>query len=393
MNTTAKVTKFTHSIESAISKIQYSLVSTKTLKITPSVVPYVTVFDGKHTKEMKLGKVLKHYDSSLSDARIKYLVESYKAFNAETSDYTVEYSKEYEEVYQVPLYALGSTYLSCMTKNNAVGIYHYDERLSLLLAKKDNELVLRTLVRSDTKEYIRIYIDHNKIREEIAVALVEKEGYVTKGNLDGIMLDYVEVSSGILLPYLDGNVDRVSVYNDRYLLVNSDGDIESNEYGIASLRYCECTKCSARIDEGEEYSNETGEVFCEECFYEIYIYINGDLYLVDDCITNESTGELVPKDLAHDMDIYEDDNGEWYSLNELCIIDSCYYHYSKCVELVEEDEDGNTYALRDDAYEVQYIDDMEDGFYTRDQINNYIANITNDITVLQEKRSSLLEII
>ena len=175
-----------------LQNIINNIISIKELNVvvTPLEPPMVQIIKGKKIINQKLGKFLKA-NTVYTDDMIKTLVENYKEINSDLSSYKVKYTTNYVDAYKTPLYALDSTCVSCMTGEDCVRIYDYDERLKLLTIYKNSQLIGRTLVRTDLNEYVRIYIDHNHLKSHVANAIIEKEGF-KKGNLLGIKLQYIE---------------------------------------------------------------------------------------------------------------------------------------------------------------------------------------------------------
>jgi hypothetical protein len=220
--------------------------------------------------EQKLGKWLKASFPQMEQNRITYLVESYVKSNADLSSYHVELSTDYAGIYQTPMYYLETEGKSCMIGKDCVQVYEYDDRLRLLCVyNSQNELCARTLVRLDKMQYIRLFIDKNKINPVNLLALVEST--YTKGNLEGIMLAKLEHSHGFVCPYLDGDVQKVAIKED-YLLITSDGDYEATNtagYIEAGLRCC-C--CDSVINEDDSRMNGEGETYCYECYNDNHCY-------------------------------------------------------------------------------------------------------------------------
>jgi len=349
--------------------------------ITPLEPPYVQVLHGKHTTKQKLGRVLAR--AIPDDSLIKELVEEYKEINGNLEHYHIEHTTDYVGIYEHDLYAIDSTSRSCMTGENAVRVYGYDERLSLLTAYKNSKLVLRTLVRSDKMEYVRLYIDHNFIKAPIAKAIVAKAGYI-EGDLEGIKLEYIECSEGVVCPYLD-KVSNFDIVEDDYLIIRDNGQYDgSSTSGYVELEdRCTCDHCGDRVLTDDTYYINDSSI-CESCVDNYYVFYNGEYYLEEDCITNLSNNELIPSACIDYEDITCTDDGDWYNSDEVICIDDCYYHISDCKKLVQADSEGNSYGLEDDCiYNPEELDMLAAGYWLRGQIVDVLAELKETLDSLQ----------
>jgi len=349
--------------------------------VTPLEPPYVQVVQGKHTLKQKLGSYLsKSYPNE--PALVKKLVEEYKEINGDLTDYRIEHTTDYVEIYQHDLYAIDSTSKSCMTGSDSVRVYDYDERLSLLVAYKDSKLVLRTLVRSDKMEYVRIYIDHNFVKTHIAKAIVAKAGY-TEGDLEDIKLEFIEENKGIVCPYIDKTYN-FDLIDESYLVISSNGEFESTASGYVDREdMWTCEHCGERVHVDDiEYVGYIAT--CEDCLYRNYVWYNDAYYDKDNCVTNNSNGELIPLDCVDDADVSCTEDGEWYDRDEVICIDGCCYHEGDCVRLVQEDSNKNEYALTDDAiYNSEELDMLASGYWLKEQIQEVLTELNETLDSLQ----------
>lgn len=308
---------------------------TTTYEKTPVYDKYKVV-----SSKQKLGKLLAEHIKD--NTRVRHLVEEYKEPLKDFDKYVVEYSTDYVEVYQHPLYAIGSTTVSCMLGKECVQVYAGDDRLKLLLIRNlKGEIVARTLVRFDTANYIRIYIDHNKIRSNLAIAIVTQAGF-TYGDLEGIKLAKVEADNGFLmLPYLDGNVDSVNE-DDDFLIISINGKIQATTSGYIGRM---CDSCNCPCMELFWVESEDREI-CTDCLDE-YVYLDGEGYMhVDNCVTNNSTDELVSESYANRHLCMTEENG-YYDWDDVVETEDGYYpaNSSQVVQLVETADDYE-YALK-----------------------------------------------
>lgn len=364
---------FSQRIKEALDKIDGS--------ITPLEPPYVNVLHGVHTTKQKLGRILSKVIPDTTT--VKEYVEEYKEINGQLGHYQVEYTTEFVEIYSHALYAIDSTTKSCMTDSASVRVYGYDERLSLLVVYKESKLVMRTLVRSDKMEYVRLYIDHNFIKTHIAKAIVAKEGY-KKGSLEGIKLQYIEENGCIFCPYLDRE-SQFDIIDDAYLIIRSGGAYDGNTTSgyVEREDVCTCNCCGDRVPVEDSFYVDD-ENICEYCYDRNYIIYNGESYYKDNCIVNKSNGELIPEACIDYEDISCTDAGEWYNSDEVICISDCYYHESECIKLVREDEDGNEYALNEDAiYNPEELDMLASGYWVKGQIQDVLDELNETLNSLQ----------
>jgi len=350
--------------------------------ISPLEPPYVQVNTGKHVQKQKLGSILSKL--MINQKEIKALVEEYKEINSSTDDYYVDYSTDFVEIYSHALYAIDSVYKSCMTGKDYVRIYDYDERLSLLVAYKDNRLVLRTLVRSDKMEYVRLYIDHNFIKSHIANAIVAKAGY-TEGDLEGIRLKYEETDDGdIVCPYLD-KISDFNIEENESLLITRYGKFDgSTEKGFVEkepTEYCSC--CEARIPENEIFI--VGDIIvCEKCIDEKYVWYNDEYYHIENCVLNNSTYELIPACRIDQEDIACTEEGDWYNIDDVVFINDYCYSTDDCVALVQEDTNGNNHALKEEAiFNPTELSMLACGYWLKEQIEEVLEELNETLDSLQ----------
>jgi len=348
--------------------------------VEPSEPPMITIKKGKHTINQKFGKFLAS-SSNLSAESIKDLVEEYKEINGDLSQYKVKYQTNFVEVYQTPLYTINSSSKSCMTGERCVEAYDYDERLKVLCVYKNSALVGRTLVRTDKKEYVRLYIDHNIIKPHIMHAIINKEN-LTCGDLNGIKLQYIEKNYNYVCPYLDGSADHVSIINEEYLEIGYNGDYSATNTNGYLEPTCTCECCGYNIHEDEScYVDD--QTLCESCLNESYTYIEGYDYIHNDyvvyCEDDNESHHIEDSDICY----IESDNC-YHLTDNCCMVDDEWQLLEDCEELVET-FNGDEYILKDDAIEIE-----EDtahcvaGFYAREQIVDYIYIIENELDNVQD---------
>lgn len=333
---------------------------------------------------IRIGKLLARYIKNSS--KVKELVTLTKALNADISAYEVKYITEadgYVSTYQIPLSAINSSGTSCMTNSESVQVYAYDSRLKLLTVYFENQLVGRTLVRTDDNTYIRMYLNNTILSESTFLQILLNEGFNISGSLNGIELDYVTNSNGYTLcPYLDGGVSRVTItYN--CLTISDYGEVSATSTdGILEILHCD--HCGCHLSEDNVQYTDC-DCLCESCFDDNYIYWNGEVYSKDDCVTTVD-GEVIPLTEAKNNYTFCDSDNEWYPEGDARIvyINEEYVLIEDCVELVipNESDNDNQYALECDAIYVKEVPlfnaDFVEGWYLQEQIdeiiNNYLEN-------------------
>lgn len=352
---------FNDELEGAINSAIAYLPSGVT--VTPNNPPLITVCNGKHTSQQKLGKFL---SATKTQQEVKALVELYKEINGDLSSYNVKYTTDYVGVYQHEVYAIDSTHKSCMTNMTAVQVYEGDERIYLLTVYKESKLVGRTLVRSDKMEFVRLYIDHNFIKTPIMRALVAREGY-TEGDLEGCYLTLIEDANGsIVCPYLD-KTSRFDIdYSNQRLVICSNGEFDgSTTSGEVEIEpTCQCYHCGSNVPEEDIcYIEAVDDYVCDHCLNHNYVMCDGEWYSLDDVSFTE--------------------DGRCYACQDVVCIDDMYYHIDDAELLVNEDEDGNTYALHRYAIHVTGSDTLESGYYVSLQIKEQLKELQEILDALQ----------
>lgn len=394
--------------ESPFSAIHFCHVSQE----NPNMVAYIQTPD-KLKRDIstatKPGRYLKTYFGEvLSDEQIKKWAERHEA------KYSTELLKNVQ-ISQDPdmwewVYENGQGYTSCMTynrdgrhlnsrmcgPNHPVRSYAHP-RSDLAIAYlpttskpfPDHKAAARTIVNIETKEYVRIYGD-----ERLGNAL-ELMGYTHNAAcMRGQPIAMREYTDGeYIVPYIDGGFG-LDIEGDHFIITPGgtyDGDSAS---GIIYARTAtvECGCCGNDIAESDSKHIEALEGYiCSDCLDEYYCFActrRGRQIWTrkDDAIYCESDGEWYDAQYYTDHNIdYCERSGNYYHIDELCLVDSEYIHKSYCTELDERHYD-DSYALdrdtlvtvdnkrihRDDA--VQTVDG--DDIYEGDAVKCYITGGT-----------------
>lgn len=357
--------------------------------VTPLEPPLIQITKGKKIINQKLGKFFRA-NTVYTDETIKELVENYKEINSDLSSYKVKYTTDYVNAYKTPLYAIDSTCVSCMTGEDAVRVYDYDERLKLLTIYKNSQLIGRTLVRNDHKEYVRLYLDHNNIKSHIANAIVEREGY-KKGNLHGIKLDYIKDRDRTICPYLDGCQDLEISADETYLIIGTGEDLKADQTNgyVDDNHIVECECCGNRFDEEDIYYADNQNL-CVDCLNENYIYIEeyGE-YVHNDYVVYIESNETYYHQDSSDIVYVESEGAHFLVEDTMELNDGTIELAENYVTLVEPIEDADEeYILKEDAIYIEpvptYFTYVKEGYYLTEQLEGYVIVIEELLENLQE---------
>jgi hypothetical protein len=114
------------------------------------------------------------------------------------------------------------------------------------------------------------------------------------GNMEGLELSKKDYEGELLVPYVDGNTQKLTDRGD-CLVVDEDGELEgSYETGREVGGYM-CEHCDEHSTEELTYA-ENGRSVCETCRDDEYRYVDGHLYHYEDCVYCESEGEYILSD-------------------------------------------------------------------------------------------------
>lgn len=189
-------------------------------------------------------------------------------------------------------------------------------------------VVARTVVRHDTKQWIKIYGDDTYLKAGLDAA-----GY-THGDLEGVRLTLIEeCGNTAVCPYLDGAEDHIVRENGYLLVVDSDhpGAIGGTEcHGLVELTVtvmCDC--CEETVEEDDVTEVHGGYCACERCLENYYTqaYVNTGLTQVayvrrDDCYEVAGASYSVDSSIVHCVATYVERSGEYVldSRVETCLV-------------------------------------------------------------------------
>lgn len=378
-------------------------------KQTPVLIAYHQTLDKLRRDiqtPIKPGAYLrKYYGDVLDEAQIQYWAEKQVIANTPPPIYFVRsddpggWEKAYEN---------GCGFQSCMTYDREGRYIHsqlYGEDhpvrayalpgngLSLAwIGKPDEdgrpmEVHARAIVDEDRKYAVRVYGD-----QRLAEAL-SAIGYTIGGGtgLEGYRLAKRPVpwseDDAWIVPYLDGNAQRVDDMGDHFVVsgdgrrsaaasagwidkygegdndANGDDDDDDDE-----MSYCGC--CDARVHYTDLYSTYDGhgDGVCGGCIgeHDAYTHAVGrrgyDVVVRhDDAAYCESDGRYYHLDcLDENAVVYSDWEGAYFKDDDVAYTMRGPVRHSNAVELNVDDADGNNWAVRDEATE------LEDGRWVHD---------------------------
>ena len=209
---------------------------------------------------------------------------------------------------------------------------------------------------------------------------------------------------GILAPYLDGNIQKVSIGDAHHLRIDEDGDLSCTDtFGQAEDvddgDYSACERCGDRTSDGELTTVTRHEDLqvCEDCVTRYYTHVRGDTgpssawrnyreyYVQDDQAAELQCGSYSIDTEHPPEDVVQLEDGDWAEADDTVCIDGEYY--------LSEDEDicelankwcDETHALKNDCWQCEgskkwyHEDDTDDqvevdgDYYHRDHLSTLV---------------------
>lgn len=337
------------------------------------VAYYPTLRHMREGREVRtrLGKYLTTYASlfELSESDIKAMSEKHRSEVAGRGNWQVGFVSHDDEAGWLNTYR-SEKVNSCMQSMDAVRIYAH-EKSTLRLARvtqANGDVIARCIVRDegDKTGWVRVYPDPNGYSEgKFLLDYLNANGYPERTNLNGVLMQYIQDSDGIVCPYLDsGSGGRQSVsietHDGKQYLVAGGSDYEAcNTNGYTEEYYqCTCDECGDGMDEEDgTYIERDDRTVCEYCRDNHYTYAYGrrhqDYYLADDCIECQSDGEYYLVEYADVYNVYRCEvTDNWYYIDDLCATSRGLAHVDEVTRLDHEDSDGNDYAYNADTHEL-----------------------------------------
>ena len=290
------------------------------------------------------------------------------------------------------VYEHGHGFASCMVFNHPSNRYlnralHGDLHPVRAYAHPKNDLALawighgymedggkvfaRTIVNTKRMTYLRVFGDdriHNALRAA---------GYSScSSTTDRQILKLREFDDKIVVPYLDGNQDKVDrdyIDGEDVLVICKDGEYDGcNSCGYVDVDGCRatCGECGERCDEDDMTYIEGEDInVCDSCRCDNFVYAYGrrgeGWYRNDDCIYCRSDSEYYVEEYTSYHDIYQCVySDDWYRLDALVSTSRGYVYQGSATALDYEDGEGNSYAYPGDECELPdgtycHVDDYD----------------------------------
>lgn len=326
----------------------------------------IKILDGRHTKEIKPGRLIKKLWPSYNDKDIKEISQQLDAINPLLAD-----ARQHEQTSKLIKFAYNTIHIvykksyhgarSCMagidreqwgnhipSDRHPCEVYNGTGIAIIYIKDSNGHVVERTLANVEKKLYVRVYNSGSELLEQWLI----REGYQRSDNaLDGFVLNRIEFDGVTMMPYIDGHgrIDRDTLTitpNGGYSTQNHNHHI----YGVIRNRFAICDHCGCEIDEDDsEYINLDGNVYCShDCahadgwefaytyryetwtqdtvyYYRSEAYTREGLYYYDLTICDQCGGVFNSREEGH-----------CFGVNNFCS-DSCLRHsgYDYCDECGE----------------------------------------------------------
>jgi len=219
-------------------------------------------------------------------------------------------------------------YLRTPRSSHPAAVYATDDLAVAYIADSKGNITARCVVNMINNEYVQPYGDTTRIKEAL-----KSHGFMY-GDLEGCRVKKIKHNGMYLMPYIDGDC-RISDEGDKDFFVLSEG---GDMCGDSTTGYLEdnseaedtlvCAACEERHHEDEFTQDRYGDPICEGCIfdyswvhgrYELELYYNGDLS-TDDGVY-EFAGEYYTED-------YINNSGDYCIVNdEIVLIEDCVVDY------------------------------------------------------------------
>lgn len=286
--------------------------------------------------------------------------------------------------------------------------------------------VVKCFVRSYKKDLNGGY-SHS---DEAVEAYLRENGYKKMDCWpDGALLKHIPCSGGVIMPYIDGSTQSVTVHDCNCLAISEDGEIcGDNTSGYSGIEArVTCARCGNPCDEDD--TNTVGEYgedeVCNDCLNEDYTLVrgsDGDRYYVRNCDAVETReGDNYHDAYLSENGIVELEDGDYaHQDNAVLATDDEWYHEDDeddtWVRLTVEydgrdaapigdawqcDRSGNWYHDDDDENEPYHIDGCtvhEDELTAQERIDEGLDEEdeddhdgTNDVPMTVEQAQARME--
>lgn len=223
------------------------------------------------------------------------------------------------------------------------------------------KIYVRTYARFDDNEHSTSNVPDNALQ-----AWLGEQGFVKRSGWTGCKL--AKIYAGLdyrnfeyVVPYLDGECQRVDERDD-YLLIDPQGEwLCNNTNGDADANGMECPCCERRVHEDDMvgvgvYCDDS---VCSDCITDSYTLVcgrRGEEYYIPDDEVVEADGCMYDPDYLSDNDIVELHNGDYTHLDNAVFVESANaYYLSDSIDIVYA-QDTEAYELREDCWQCNQSD-------------------------------------
>ena len=248
----------------------------------PSMLAYTPNHEyGKRDRQVrvKVGRYLqKFYGGVLSAEKIRSLANRAASLEVKWADT----EDEIEWVYVNGPSSCMSGGLDGFSSSRHPAVVYATPDFRLAYLENDEGITARCLVATERKEWVRHYGNDGQVLVDMLAAL----GYRRAGSFEGCRLQVFWEGRSYLMPYVDGDVQRVSLEGD-YWVIDEIGYSATSTDGILELE-----------DEDEDEDEDDRE-YCEDC--EEYFHadvmrwvgLDEDRRVCDNCCDDNYTSALV----------------------------------------------------------------------------------------------------
>jgi len=367
----------------------------------PSLVAYYPSLDhmrkGREVR-LRFGKFLSNIKDEIgieSEAIIKQYVDAYNSILQARNGWKLDFIGSNDRKGWLEIYQDTSHVQSCMSDCDSVKLYAHDISVLRLayLADDDNEVIARTIVRDDRKEYIRIYpAPENSASGKWLQSLLRDQGYQW-GSLEGALIKtYDHNDGGYSAPYIDRgnssacqNADLENIDGKLYFRISENGEYNltytngrTEEDDDEDEAYCEW--CDEHYHDSDvHYYEYIGQSVCEGCSNEYgthAISMHGDheMMHIDDTVYCESDAERYDQDYIDHYDVIQCASSlDYYLLDDLVeIMPDVFIHNSLVIEpitpYIHKIEHDNAHPI---INEYQFIDQDDARFLPNGEMIHY----------------------
>jgi hypothetical protein len=245
----------------------------------------------------------------------------------------------------------------------------YDPSLgwSMAIRAEGDEVLGRCLIWTDPddpaeKGYVRSYKRERDERsasgaDEAIESYLNSHGYTKwRAWRHGTpLMKYSTRQGGYLMPYIDGQTQRVEDNGETFRIDDSGDYDASNTSGTINAYDCTCDDCGAGFNDGDGYwtgIHEDNHV-CQDCRDDHYTYAysrRGNEYYIHSDDVIEVGGEYYHVDYLSDNNIVELHDGDYADLDNAVYIESEDAYYLHDDDDICYAEDTSRYELRENCW-------------------------------------------